>query len=359
MPKKNKISSAHLLSTTRKILEKSQEVLFYTLPEITGEVLREIVNVMKAKSATLRLFDEEKKELVLMTTYGLSKDYEKKPSIKVGESIAGVVFQKGNPLIVEDLTKNKDYLYREFPLKEGIFSLISAPLRTPEKKLGVASIYFPHPKTFSKEEIDFFTIAVNFVSIVITNYELQEKLHRYHKETIASLILELESRLPYLKGHSEKVAALSEKIAQQLSLPSKEIKTIKEMAILHDIGKIIIDKTVLYKKGPLSSKERDIIKQHPLLGEKIVSPIKAMEPGKVLIRSHHERIDGKGYPDGLKGDSLPLLAKIIAVADAYDAMTSLRPYRNAYSKKKAIDELRKNVGRQFDEKIVNACLKIL
>ena len=155
------------------------------------------------------------------------------------------------------------------------------------------------------------------------------------------------------------MAELSEKIARELRLPPHEVRIIREMAVLHDLGKIVLDSTIMHKPGPLTPEEWAIMKQHPLLGERIVSPIKAMEKGRALIRHHHERVDGKGYPNGLKGDSIPLSAKIVAVADAYDAMTSLRPYRSAYSKEKAIEELKKNAGKQFDKRVVEVALRVL
>ncbi|MCD6219363.1 HD-GYP domain-containing protein [Candidatus Calescamantes bacterium] len=359
MEEKTRIRSSLFLATVCKILEKSTEFSFHTLDEIIYEVLEEVVKIMKAKAGTVRLYNEEREELILKVTYGLSKKYTEKPAIKVGESVAGLVFQTGKPLVVEHLRKDKRYLYPEFPLKEKVFSLISAPLKTSDKKLGVVSVYFSLPRSFSKEEIDFFSIMAHFVSIIINNYSLQEELYRHHRETIASLILELESKDPYLKGHSERVAELSEKIARELRLPPHEVRIIREMAVLHDLGKIVLDSTIMHKPGPLTPEEWAIMKQHPLLGERIVSPIKAMEKGRALIRHHHERVDGKGYPNGLKGDSIPLSAKIVAVADAYDAMTSLRPYRSAYSKEKAIEELKKNAGKQFDKRVVEVALRVL
>ena len=359
MKEKSEFSGVKFLSIASHIFEKSTEFLFHTLDEIIYEVLEEVVKAMHGEAGTVRLYDEEKKKLILKVAYKFSEKYKNKPAIGVGESIAGLVFQNEKVLIVEDLRKNKKYLYPEFPLKEKVFSLISAPLITHGKKLGVVSVYFSSPKKFSKEEIEFFSIITHFVSVVIANYNLQEEIYRHHRETIASMILELESKDPYLKGHSERVAKLSQKIALELNLPSPEVRLLREMAVLHDIGKIIIDSTIMHKPGPLTKEEWAIIKQHPILGEKIISPIRTMRDGRSIIRHHHERIDGKGYPDGLKGDSIPFLARIVAVADAYDAMTSLRPYRNAYSKEKAIEELKKNAGKQFDEKVVRAALKVL
>ncbi len=359
MGREEKITPAEFLSTACKILEKTTDIFFHTLEDILQDILREIVGIMRAKAGTVRLYDEEKDVLVLRATHGMSREYKKKPAIRVGESVAGVVFQIGKPIIVQDLRKDKKYLYPEFPLKEKVFSLISSPLKSSGKILGVVSVYFPSPRTFSQEEIEFFGIVTCFVSIIISNYRLQEELYRYHKETMASLILELESKDPYLKGHSERVAELSEKIAREMGRTPQEIKIIKEMAVLHDLGKIILDSSIMHKPGPLNPEEWAIMKQHPLLGERIISPIKAMESGRVLIRYHHERIDGAGYPDGLKGENIPLLAKIVAVADAYDAMTSPRPYRGAYSSEKAIEELKRNAGKQFDEEVVKAAIRVI
>ncbi len=148
-------------------------------------------------------------------------------------------------------------------------------------------------------------------------------------------------------------------IAQKLGLPEEEIETLRYAAIMHDIGKIGVRGIVLNNPNGLTGEEFDEIKKHPLVGEAIIKPIELLQPIRPLIRHHHEWYNGKGYPDGLSGDVIPLGARILIVADAYDAMISDRPYRKALTKETAIRELKRGNGIQFEPKLVEIFLEIL
>ncbi|MEW5323054.1 HD-GYP domain-containing protein [Geobacillus thermoleovorans] len=177
---------------------------------------------------------------------------------------------------------------------------------------------------------------------------------------ITVLTAALDARDPYTAGHSLRVARYALAIGKQLSLPDEQLDALYRSALLHDIGKIGIPDAILLKDGKLSDDEFAWIKKHPALGEAIlreVRPIEPIEPLLAGIRSHHERIDGKGYPDGLTGDEIPLFGKIIAVADAFDAMTSDRPYRKGMDIRQAADILKNGKGTQWDEEIVDVFLQ--
>jgi len=182
----------------------------------------------------------------------------------------------------------------------------------------------------------------------------QDKLQHHYLDTVKSLAMALEAKDHYTKGHSERVARFAGGIARQLKMPAKEIKLLEDISILHDIGKIGISEKILTKPASLSDEEYWAIKEHPKIGEDILKPIEFLKPGLSIISSHHERIDGKGYPYGLSRDKIPFLASIVSVADAFDAMTSDRPYRKALSKEKAIAILMENIGSQFERSIVEA-----
>ena len=155
------------------------------------------------------------------------------------------------------------------------------------------------------------------------------------------------------------VTKYSLSIGRYLKLSAKDMEMIKFCGLLHDIGKIGISESILGKPSSLTKREYELIKRHPVIGEQIVRQINFLKDGLPLIRHHHERYDGKGYPDGLSGDNIPLLARILSVADAFDAMTSDRPYRKAMSVKDAIRELIKGKGTQFDPEIVDVFCRIL
>ncbi|HXK44857.1 MAG TPA: HD-GYP domain-containing protein, partial [bacterium] len=156
-----------------------------------------------------------------------------------------------------------------------------------------------------------------------------------------------------------RVASISEKIAIKMGLPEKKVKILRETALLHDIGKLGIGEHILQKTEPLTEEEWKIIKTHPVVGEEILRPVFFEKDAMEIVKQHHERFDGKGYPDGLDKNDINLLARILSVADAFDAMTSARAYRKPLSIPEAMKELKANSGTQFDPDIVNTFLKIL
>ncbi len=189
--------------------------------------------------------------------------------------------------------------------------------------------------------------------------KLNEELEKA-QNVLYSLATALEVNDPYTHGHSERVSRLALKIAKLMKLPPKEQELIKRASLLHDIGKIGVNITVIHKPGPLTEEEFEIVKAHPVIGEKICSPLKFAQPMIPIIKYHHERLDGRGYPEGLKGEEIPLGARIVAVADAYDAFTSRRPYRAAVSRKDAISILRtESKEGRWDREVVEVLCRIL
>jgi putative nucleotidyltransferase with HDIG domain len=209
----------------------------------------------------------------------------------------------------------------------------------------------------SRDELAQLAAAFNKMTDELSNEK--EKLQRYYIETIKSLIRALEAKDYYTSGHSERVARYATLIARHLSLSEKDIRLLEEVASLHDIGKMGIPEEILDKNGPLNKEESEIIKKHPLVGKEILKPIEFLEPGLSVVSDHHERQDGGGYPRGLKSEQISLFAAIATVADAYDAMTSDRPYRKALSQDEAIQVLEKNKGTQFDSRVVEAFVEHL
>jgi len=202
-------------------------------------------------------------------------------------------------------------------------------------------------------------LAQSFNSMAQTLSEAKKKLHGYFYRVVQSLVQILEAKDPYTRGHSERVAGYTEKIAQRMGIPKEKVDLLKESAVLHDIGKLGIGEEILNKKEKLTDEEWDLLRKHPELGVKLLRPVLLSEEMEAAIKGHHERYDGRGYPDHLDGSHTHLFAQIVAVADSYDAMTSNRAYRKALSKKEAIEELKKNRGVQFQAHVVDAFLKIL
>lgn len=187
----------------------------------------------------------------------------------------------------------------------------------------------------------------------------REKLHDYFYRVMQSLVRLLEAKDAYTKGHSDRVSQYAGKVASFMGLNPEQVEKIKEISHLHDIGKLVIYEEILNKKAPLSSEEWLMIKEHPVLGEEVLKGAVFEEEMLAMVRSHHERYDGNGYPDKLKGDQIHMFAQIISVADAYDAMTSSRAYRLALTREQALAEIRANSGTQFNPRVIEAALAVL
>ncbi len=189
--------------------------------------------------------------------------------------------------------------------------------------------------------------------------ETYKELETLFLSLIKAMVNALDAKSPWTKGHSENVAMYSEKIASEMGLERDIIKDLRLAGILHDIGKIGTYDYLLDKPGKLTDEEFEIVKKHPVQGVEIVKGIKQLKTIVPIIRYHHERIDGKGYPEGLKGDDIPIGSRILHVADSYDSMISDRPYRPAPTREYAISEFEKYSGSQFDPEVVKAFLKLL
>jgi len=211
---------------------------------------------------------------------------------------------------------------------------------------------------FKHEEIDVLRSICNTTLVAIENAMYLIKSKKNYVATINALIAAVEARDQYTRGHSQRVSAYAVRIAEEMGMNRETIEDLRIAGILHDIGKIGISDRILLKKGPLTKEEYEEIKKHPAISNKILYPIGLSERILKAIAFHHERYDGRGYPFGLSNESIGLEPQIIAVADAFDAMTSKRPYREPLSPDKAIKELEDNKGSQFHPDIVDVMVKI-
>ena len=180
----------------------------------------------------------------------------------------------------------------------------------------------------------------------------------WNSEAVTGLVHSLTSAIdakdPYTCGHSDRVARISLRLGQELGFDTSTLKTLYLSGLLHDIGKIGIDDAILLKPGNLTKEEYEHIKSHTVIGYNIVSGLKSLREMLPAVRHHHESWDGKGYPDGLAGEEIPLVARIVGVADAYDAMSSTRPYRDPLSEERLFDFLRRGAGKQWDAHVIDA-----
>jgi putative methionine-R-sulfoxide reductase with GAF domain len=241
----------------------------------------------------------------------------------------------------------------------GIRAVVDLPLCIGDRTIGIFELVREAKGALGTDERQMLETMASQAAIAIENARLFETTQRIYYETLKSLAQALEARDDYTRGHSERVAVMSRDIATQLALSDREVDTIYNAALLHDIGKIGIRDEVLLAPRSLTPEERAIIEQHPAFGNSILTPLKFLGEIRTYVRHHHERWDGSGYPDGRKAEDIPLASRIIAVADTYDAMTSTRPYRNALSREVALHEIQKSSGVQFDPIVVTGFLKVV
>lgn len=206
-----------------------------------------------------------------------------------------------------------------------------------------------------------FSVALAILPLMVVrhSYQTTNYLQRQTYDALHALMRVIDALDNETYDHSERVADYAKRIANALRLSSSEIEVIEPAALLHDLGKVGMESRILFKPESLTAEERKRAQQHVEIGEDLLSKFPLFEKGATLVRSHHERYDGTGYPNGLKGEAIPLGARIITVADAYQAMLSDRPYRKALSQQEAIEEMKRGSGTQFDPKVVQAFLQVI
>jgi response regulator RpfG family c-di-GMP phosphodiesterase len=195
-------------------------------------------------------------------------------------------------------------------------------------------------------------------AVALQKIVLREHLEKNLVDTISSFVIALESKDPYLKGHSARVSLYSGEIAKVMGMPTADVVLYSRAGLLHDLGKLVMLDNILRKPRQLTEEEFELVRSHPVVGDKILKPLRFLSCEAKAVRHHHERYDGRGYPDGLKGDGIPLIARVVTVADAFDAMTSDRPYRGKRPIQAAIDEIFRGARTQFDPIVTEAFITI-
>ncbi|HEX8053528.1 MAG TPA: HD domain-containing phosphohydrolase [Thermoleophilaceae bacterium] len=210
-------------------------------------------------------------------------------------------------------------------------------------------------------DLGFLRVLGRVVGTQIAHSERDRKLRRQQAETtgLQALLAAIEARDSYTGEHSRSVVDLSVRVARELQLGGRDLDQVEQVALLHDVGKVAVPDAVLQKNGPLTEPEVELVRRHPVVGARIVSSVSELAHLAPAIRSGHERWDGRGYPDGLSGDEIPILSRITFVCDAYDAMVSDRPYRDALPPQVAITEVERNAGSQFCPRASAALLGVL
>ena len=329
-------------------------------------VLSQVTAQLVVDAADILLFNQQNL-LEFAAGVGFRTEALSHTNLQIGEGFAGMVALQQKMIHVPDLARGKTGFLRSPKFhEEGFQSYYGMPLIAKGRVRGVLEVFHRTPLSGDPDWLEFLETLAGEAAIAVENAMLLKELQRTNFEltlayntTIEGWSRALDLRDRDTEGHTQRVADGSVALARRLGLSETEMIDVRRGAILHDIGKMAIPDSILLKPGPLTPDEWEIIRQHPKYAYELLSPIPYLGPALDIPHYHHERWDGSGYPYNLKGDQIPLQARLFAVVDVYDALTSRRPYRPAWKRQDATVYLEGQKGKHFDAELVAQYLKVL
>lgn len=338
---------------------------YLNMENLLDEILRKVVSSLDTEAGAIYIVNHKEDNFVLRAKIGLSDGFtEDVRSLSLDSgTLTAQVARTRKAVCVEDISVYPTPIQKAVQ-EEKLCGYCGVPIISAAGKIiGVLIVTTKEVRKFKEEEVQLLISIAHGIATAVENAKLYEDLQDVYLRSVTVLAEVVGAKDHYTYSHSKYVTAFAVKIANEMNLPNKEVEIIRKACQLHDIGKISISDYILTKKRKLNQKEWDEVKKHPQRGAAILEPLTFLKEPKggviELIKQHHEKYDGKGYPQGLKGEGIELGARIMAVADAYHAMISNRPYRRSLSQKKAVQELKKCSNTQFDPGVVEAFLKIL
>ena len=331
------------VETINLILQKMDQAansqdLFNILVNLSGKIT-------PCDEAHFCFFTQKMKNYEVITSFFKDKSKKRDGVVYIEKEIAQKIGSDGIPYLIKG--------------KNGEGNIIAIPLKIRSRVFGMlTSIIDNEDRYFSEKDIYYLNFLVDKASSSIENLALYENIYENLFSTLYAFVEAIEARDPYTKQHSASVSGYAISIARKNGCSQEEIAKLNISGNLHDIGKIGIPDNILLKPGQLTDVEYKIIKKHPVIGSNIIGHLGMWTDEQDIIRHHHERFDGKGYPDNLKGEDIPFLARILSVADVYDALTTDRSYRQKMSDDDAAEIIKENSGSQFDPTIVDVFLDL-
>ncbi|MGQ9463205.1 MAG: HD domain-containing phosphohydrolase [Candidatus Fervidibacter sp.] len=330
------------------------------LEEVLQRILHVAFQQAKADRVSIMLLDQSATppRLRLIAAEGLSPDLLP-IEVPIGEGIAGQVALTGSPLLI-----NTQTIHQFSPTSlhyQGAGSALCLPLKVGNRVVGVLNLTrLTSERHFSESDIRLYLVLATQAALAIENAQLHQKIREGYIAALLSFCRFAENLMPYRQGHSMRVGIYARRLAEVIGLNRQEGEQLRVAALMQDLGLLRVPKEVLMKPGKLTDEEWQLVKQHPLWSLELVDPPAILtEIIETAVKHHHERFDGTGYPDGLKGEEIPLPAKILSVADTFDALCSERPYRPAHSTEQALNEMRKVASSQLDPDLVDAFTQVV
>jgi HD-GYP domain-containing protein (c-di-GMP phosphodiesterase class II) len=303
----------------------------------------------------------EEGALRIAASRGIPAHVAESVSVPVPDRICGRVFASGAPVVMDNAGAQGvlQTLGLATPGAAASFPLVAAAMKTAVRKVGVINVTDRRGGVFTPDDLAELQFIAEATAISLSSQMDRRDLETANYAAIRSLALAIEAKDSCTHGHSLRVQVWATAVARELGLTGQRLQALTYAAELHDIGKIAVPDDVLRAARRLTPEEWAIVQEHPRRGVEMVRHMAFLRPAYAAMLHHHERLDGKGYPDGLSGDAVPLEARILAVVDSYDAMTSERPYRPPLTHEEAAEELRRCIGTQFDDRCVQAFLKLV
>ncbi len=348
--------------------------------EILKATMKSMSEVLKYDRAIIMLADPENTYLEFKYAYGEDPLFINRYlsgyriPLDKEKNILARVARQGRPIYIKDpdaaglrkgnlILENFDidsFIVAPLVVSEKIIGIVAADRKwqQTENDITIVNSSENNQKAVTHRDLDELSIFTNNIAETLHKAQLKEEIETSYLNTVKALVQAIEEKDAYTRGHSERVALISLQIGKRMGISPKELEYLRLGCLLHDVGKIGISESIVCKNAELTNEEYDIIKQHPVKGEEIVRPISFLQDHLHLIRNHHEWYDGSGYPDGLIGEEIPLGAQIIGVADAYDAITSTRPYRLGLAPREAFHRINDFSGVQFSPRVVQAFREI-
>lgn len=331
-----------------------------------GVFLDRAIALLRVDAAALLLMDAHTQRLEFAAGRGFRTDALQHTHLRLGEGYAGRAAFERRVISVPNLAEAPGGFPRTPLLAEEAFvAYYAVPLIAKGQVKGVLEVF--HRTSFNpdQEVLDFFQALATQAAIAIDNAALFDELQRAnvnltlaYDSTLEGWSRALDLRDKETEGHTRRVTELTVRLAKAMGVGEDELVRVRRGALLHDIGKMGIPDSILLKPGPLTDGEWEIMKKHPIYAYELLSPIAYLRPALDIPYCHHERWDGTGYPRGLKGEQIPLAAQIFAVVDVYDALTSERPYRPAWTEEQTRAHLREQAGKHFDPRVVEMFLRL-
>lgn len=336
--------------------------------EVLKFILNSGVSQTKSSGGAILLFDSLKRGLVIAAASGAWELVAQLANALLERGIRSWVREIGEAVLFTNvkehpLLERVGHHYPEdsfLPLRAQDMEILLLPIRSDNETLGLLNVFREKaPRLFGEGDLELLTILATQTGALIKSRQLFTELEDSSFQVLCAIASWVDGRSLCTQGHMERVAELSEQLASRLSLSEAEIKTIKQAALVYDIGMIGVSESILNMPRELMPQEREVVKLHPVIGDEILSHLPFLAEVRHIVRHHHERIDGSGYPDGLSGRQITSALQVVSICDAYDAMTSPRPWRPALSKEEVIAALQKEKGAKFDPEIIDAFIDMV